>query len=86
MLSGPRPGRKQVEKHPSRKRSMTSRGAVLLYDGLEPNYGLRPVAFASHTLTQAGRNYMAEKDCRAIIFTLKKFAMFVKTCQTHCEN
>ncbi|KAM7298527.1 reverse transcriptase/ribonuclease H [Ixodes scapularis] len=50
-------------------------GAVLLQ---EHNNVLRPVAFASRTLTAAGRNYsVTEKECLAIIFALKKFNMYL---------
>uniref|UniRef100_A0A224Z7U7 RNA-directed DNA polymerase n=1 Tax=Rhipicephalus zambeziensis TaxID=60191 RepID=A0A224Z7U7_9ACAR len=50
-------------------------GAVLLQ---ECAGALRPVAFASHTLTGAERNYsVTEKECLAIIFALKKFDMFL---------
>ena len=50
-------------------------GAVLLqeFDGV-----LRPVAFASHTLTPAQRNYnVCELECLAIIFPLQKFNMYL---------
>ncbi|XP_077551039.1 uncharacterized protein LOC144164389 [Haemaphysalis longicornis] len=50
-------------------------GAVLLQ---EWDQVLRPVAFASHTLTPAERNYsVTEKECLAIVFALKKFDMFL---------
>ena len=50
-------------------------GAVLLQE-----YGgvLRPVAFTSHTLTPAERNYsVAERECLAIIHALKRFDMYL---------
>lgn len=50
-------------------------GVVLLQ---EHNGALRPVAFASHTLSAAERNYtVTEKECLAIIFALKKFDMYL---------
>lgn len=55
-------------------------GAVLLQEGDKPHLGLRPVAFASHALTSAERNYtVAEKECLAILFALKKFDMVVES-------
>lgn len=50
-------------------------GAVLLQ---EHEAELRPVAFASRSLTPAEVNYSTtEKECLAIIFALSKFDMFV---------
>lgn len=50
-------------------------GAVLLQ---EHGGVLKPVAFASHTLTPAERNYsVTERECLAIVFALKKFDMYL---------
>lgn len=50
-------------------------GAVLLQ---EMNGTLRPIAFASHTMTPAERNYSAmEQECLAIFFALKMFDTYL---------
>lgn len=50
-------------------------GAVLLQ---EHEGALRPVAFASRSLTPAERNYsVTEKECLAIVFALRKFDYYV---------
>lgn len=50
-------------------------GAVLLQ---QHEGGLRPVAFASRSLTPAEKNYsVTEKECLAIIFARKKFDYYI---------
>lgn len=50
-------------------------GAVLWQ---EHESELRPVAFASRTLTPAERNYsVTERECSAIMFALSKFDMYL---------
>lgn len=50
-------------------------GAILLQ---EHGGALRPIAFASRSLTPAERNYtVTEKECLAIVFALRKFDYYV---------
>ncbi|KAM7309043.1 uncharacterized protein ISCGN_012674 [Ixodes scapularis] len=61
-------------------------GAVLLQ---EHDCVLRPVAFASQTLTPAQRNYsVAERECLAIVYALKRFDMYLDgaTFQIQCDH
>lgn len=59
-------------------------GAVLLQ---QHEGGLRPVAFASRSLTPAEKNYsVTEKECLAIIFALKKFDYYIDGVQFVIET
>lgn len=50
-------------------------GAILLQ---EHGGALRPIAFASRSLTPAERNYsVTEKECLAIVFALRKFDYYI---------